>query len=177
MRTFIALELPESFIEETALLAASMSRRVAGRFMPRESYHLTLAFLGEVDEVDVRRAMDAVDAACAECEPVALSCNGLGTFGRKGDATLWLGLAPNEGVTELAARVRDELVRRDITFDRKNFVPHITIARRARIAKGALDGLAFPFDALGARVTLFKSTLAPTGAQYKPLYSTELGTS
>ena len=36
MRTFIALELPESFIEETALLAASMSRRVAGRFMPRE---------------------------------------------------------------------------------------------------------------------------------------------
>ena len=177
MRTFIALELPESFVEETALLAESMSRRVTGRFMPRESYHLTLAFLGEVGEPEMRRAMDAVDAACAGREPVALSCNGLGTFGKKGDATLWLGLAPNEGLTELAARIRDELACRDITFDRKNFVPHITIARRARIAKGALDGLAFPFDALGVRVALFKSTLTPTGAQYKPLYSAELGAS
>lgn len=174
MRTFAALELPTCFAEETALLSCSIAQHVDGRFMRRASYHLTLAFLGDVDEVQLRHAMDALDAACAGRAPLTLSCSGLGTFGRKNDATLWLGVSASDALAELAAAVRDELEHRGVPFDRKKFVPHITLARRARIAPGALDGLPFPGAAYANKVTLFKSTLSPEGATYKPLYTIEL---
>lgn len=174
MRTFIALELPAGFADEVALLSRSLARRVEGRFVRQESHHLTLAFLGDVDETQLRRAMDAMDVAGADRDPIALSCNGLGTFGRKGDVTLWLGLAANDALEGLAASLRDELAQRSIPFDRKKFVPHITLARRARVPKDSLDGLPFPLPAHACRMTLFKSTLAPDGAIYKPLYTANL---
>ena len=175
MRTFIAIELPDELADEVAQLARNLSAHVKGRFMPRETYHLTLAFLGSLDDAEVSRAMDALDTACAGYAPIELSCTGLGTFGRKNDATLWLGMAPNAGISELAEHVRAELDARSVPFDRKKFLPHITLARRARIATGALDGLAFPRSAHAETVTLFKSTLTPDGALYKPLYSVNLG--
>ncbi|WP_297036967.1 RNA 2',3'-cyclic phosphodiesterase, partial [uncultured Enorma sp.] len=94
MRTFIALELPELFEDEVAALARQLRDVVGGRFMRRETYHVTLAFLGEVDEAGVRDAMAALDEACAGRAAVGLALDGLGTFGRPRDATLWLGLRP-----------------------------------------------------------------------------------
>ena len=49
MRAFIALELPNRFADDVAAMARPLSAAVEGRFVPRESYHLTLAFLGDID--------------------------------------------------------------------------------------------------------------------------------
>ncbi len=175
MRTFIALELPDLFEDEVASLARQLSNAVAGRFMRRETYHVTLAFLGDVDEMGARAAMAALDAACAGAAPVELAPEGLGTFGRPRDATLWLGLRPTPELTGLAEAVRTQLDARGCSYDRKAFRPHITLARRARLPEGALPGLAFPLPATARRVTLFKSTLTQEGARYKPLHTVELG--
>ena len=175
MRTFIALELPDLFEDEVASLVRQLSDAVAGRFMRRETYHVTLAFLGDVDEMGARAAMAALDAACAGAAPVELVPVGLGTFGRPRDATLWLGLRSTPEITGLAEAVRVELDARGCSYDRKAFRPHITLARRARLPEGALPGLAFPLPATARRVTLFKSTLTQEGARYKPLHTVELG--
>lgn len=186
MRTFIAVDFPSEFVEEVASLARSLERQVKGRFMPRENYHLTLAFLGEVDEADTRRIMDAMDAACAGISPLELTCTGLGTFGKKHNATLWLGL--DEGVrsgadeepelkpnlTGLAANLREELLTHSIAFDDKPFRPHITLARHADVSRGDLAALPFPAGCTATEVVLFKSILDRTGATYKPLYTLEL---
>ena len=50
MRTFIALDLPPGFADDAAALARRLSASMEGRFLPRDTYHLTLAFLGDVDE-------------------------------------------------------------------------------------------------------------------------------
>lgn len=142
--------------------------------MKRATYHVTLAFLGEVDEGEARRAMDALDAACTDRPPAPLTPDGLGTFGKPRDATLWLGLDRADNLMDLAERVRGELDARQIGYDRKAFRPHITLARRARIDRNALPDLVFPAPSTASAVTLFRSFLDETGATYKPLYTVEL---
>lgn len=174
MRVFVALELPSLFEDEVAALACHLKPLVAGRFMKRETYHLTLAFLGEVGEVAARDAMAALDVACKDRAPVPLSPDGLGKFGRPVDATLWLGIAPAPELMALAEAVRADLAARALAFDEKPFRPHITFARRARLPHGALPELVFPQPAHATRVALFKSTLSQEGATYKELYHVEL---
>ncbi len=174
MRAFVALELPESFVDEVASLASTLEGAIEGRFMPRENYHMTLAFLGDVDEAAIERAISALNEACTNTRPVRIASNGLGKFGRASDATLWLGVAENSELMALAEAARESLAARGVAFDPKPFKAHITLARRARIPKGSLPPVAFPEPALAARVTLFKSTLDRQGARYKVLYSVEL---
>lgn len=175
MRSFVALGLPEAFADEVAALSRCLSAVCEGRFVRPGNHHLTLAFLGEVGEAEARRAMDALDAACAGAGPVELVAEGLGTFGRGRDATLWLGVEKNPGLVALAERLREELLARGLCFDEKPFLPHVTIARRARLPQAALEGLAFPLPDEAHAVTLYRSFLDPGGARYKPLYTVGLG--
>ena len=175
MRAFVALELPEAFADELAGLSLALASTCEGRFVQEGSHHLTLAFLGEVGEAEARLAMDALDAACAGASPVGLVAEGLGTFGRGHNVTLWLGVRRTDELADLAARVRNELADRSLPYDEKGFLPHVTLARRARLPRAALEGLAFPQPDEATRVTLFRSILEPDGARYKPLYSVGLG--
>lgn len=174
MRTFIALDIPEKFADDVAALARVLSASVEGRFLARDTYHLTLAFLGDIDDAEAARAMDAMDEAIDRLqeseEPILLSPDGLGKFGRPHDATLWLGIAKTPALEALAVNVREALRARDLPFDDKSFLPHITLGRRVRIPEGNLPALAFPLPAEAPSATLYKSTLSHEGATYKPLY-------
>lgn len=183
MRTFIALELPHEVacdIADTArtlagVLKGSSKRRERGpRFMPRANYHITLAFLGELDECGVRAAMEAVDEACAGQKPLAIACDGLGTFGRPSDATLWMGVRCTDQLKKFDDDLRRALAEHWVAYDEKPFRPHITMASHVRFEHGVLPQLAFPREAACSRVTLFKSELTHEGAIYKPLYTVDL---
>lgn len=174
MRAFIALELPLEFEDEIAGMARQLSAVVQGRFSSRQNYHLTLAFLGEIGETQARDAIAALDESCASVEPVELRPEGLGHFGRPSDATLWLGITQTAELDALCGDVRSRLTTAGIAYDDKSFRPHITLARRARLPKGELPGLAFPLPTRTRRVTLFKSTLTQDGPIYKALYTAGL---
>ena len=174
MRAFVALELPEAFADEVGELARALAATCEGRFVRPGSHHLTLAFLGEVGEAEARRAMDALDAACAGAGAVELASAGLGSFGRGRDATLWLGVEKNPELMALSGRLHEELLARGLGFDEKPFLPHVTLARRARLPRAALEGLVFPRPDSAARVTLYRSILESDGARYKPLYTVAL---
>lgn len=174
MRTFIALDIPEKFADDVAALARVLSASAEGRFLARDTYHLTLAFLGDIDDAEAARAMDAMDEAIGRLQesegPILLSPNGLGKFGRPHDATLWLGIAKTPALDALAANLREALHTRGLPFDDKPFLPHITLGRRVRIPKGNLPALAFPLPTEAPSVTFYKSTLDREGATYKSLY-------
>ncbi|MCI9262514.1 RNA 2',3'-cyclic phosphodiesterase [uncultured Adlercreutzia sp.] len=178
MRTFIALDLPTEFADGSAALARMLGTSVEGRFLPRDTYHLTLAFLGDIEDAEAARAMDAIDEACDKLreseEPVLLAPDGLGKFGRPHDATLWLGIAKLPPLETLAATLKEALRARALPFDDKPFLPHVTLARRARLPKGDLPSLAFPLPTKTETLTLYKSTLDRDGATYKPLYQQTL---
>lgn len=175
MRAFIAVEPPSAFAHEVADMARQLSAHMDGRFAARSSYHVTLAFLGEIGEAEARSAMAALDAVTSGVAPVALRPTGLGKFGRASGATLWLGLDGEHGLNALAERVREELADRGVAYDdSKTFLAHLTLARRTRIPRADLPALPFPNEATATRVTLFKSLLEPDGAVYKPLHTVEL---
>ncbi|MCI8425123.1 MAG: RNA 2',3'-cyclic phosphodiesterase [Adlercreutzia sp.] len=178
MRTFIALDLPSQFADDVAALARVLSAAMDGRFLARDTYHLTLAFLGDIDDAETARAMNAMDEAIDRLqeseESILLSPDGLGKFGHPQDATLWLGVAKVPALEALAVNLREALRARDLPFDDKPFLPHITLGRRVRIPKDKLPALAFPLPAEAPSVTLYKSTLDREGATYKQLYQRAL---
>jgi len=174
MRTFVALEIPDWYAGEVADFVRSFGPTVEGRFTPPENYHVTLAFLGNTPEPAVRQVMDVLDELVRIATPATLTPEGLGTFGRPHDCTLWLGFQRTDELDDLAHDLRERLGVRGIPFDRKPFVPHLTLARRVQLPEGALPATGFPGRCRTARVTLYKSTLQPEGAAYQPLYTVEL---
>ena len=173
MRTFIALVLPEEMALETAALSRQLARVLDARITPPENHHLTLAFLGEVDEYGAEAAIAAMDEAVAGRPPVLLEPRGLATFGRGKDKTLVLELAGNPEIATLASSLRERLAQHWVAFDEKPFRPHVTLARKARLPED-LGLIALPEAAWASRIALFKSTLTPDGPIYKELYVAEL---
>ena len=175
MRAFIALDPPEDFCWQLADLLRQLERSVTGRFVPAGSHHVTLAFLGDIGEAEAARAVDALDEVAERCGCVRLAPEGLGSFRAGRDKTLYLALARDEQLMALAQTLRNCLADRSLSFDEKTFVPHLTLARRAKIDARELGDLAFPDPTSAGRVVLYKSTLTPDGPIYKELYAVELG--
>lgn len=173
MRAFIALALPEGMARGTAALSRQLARVLDGRITAPENHHLTLAFLGDIDEYGAEAAITALDEACAGRPPVLLEPHGLATFGRGKDKTLVLELDGNPELEALASAVRSRLSDHWVDFDEKAFRPHITLARRARLSED-LGMLVLPEAAWATDVVLFKSTLTSDGPIYKELYSVML---
>ena len=170
MRVFIALELGESLVDGVEQVATRLRYSVPGRYCSPKSYHVTLAFLGEIEPERIEAVCQAVDSACEGVKGFELSLAGLGTFGRGDKRVLWQGLSPDDGVIALGGRVRAELRERGFDFDRKPLRPHVTIARDAVVRDvGYLAGIESYASGRGDVVTVFQ-----IAGRYIPLYSREL---
>lgn len=172
MRAFIALELPDELIDELGNVVHTLAATTPGRYIPRANYHLTLAFLGEIDESEARCAIDVLDKASAGRSEPLLILDGLGTFGKDRNTTLWVGVRATSEIITLGAYVRQELDQQGIYYDRKPLRPHITIARKVQLGEMVSFRTCHPAPA--PRITLFRSILNESGATYQPLYSASL---
>jgi RNA 2',3'-cyclic 3'-phosphodiesterase len=85
VRCFIALPLPAGARDFLAAALAPLGRRGSGlSWTSSENYHLTLAFLGELDEAEVESAAAALDCAAGFGE-IRFSFEGWGSFPPRGD--------------------------------------------------------------------------------------------
>ncbi|MCR4752173.1 MAG: RNA 2',3'-cyclic phosphodiesterase [Eubacterium sp.] len=123
MRVFVAIPLSEemkSAVTETMHLLKKQG--VRGSYVPKQNLHLTLAFIGETKEAAaVKAALETV-----KIKPFRLSFSDMDTFGD----LLWVGLKGNQGLSAAVREVRAALDAAGIDYDRKKFVPHITIIRK-----------------------------------------------
>lgn len=178
LRLFIGIGLPDGVRD-------GLSRRASGlpgaRWVSAENYHLTLRFIGEVDEgvaEDVNEALDLVVAP-----PFTLTLDGLGSFGKGHKArALWAGVAPSDPLLHLQAKVESALVRAGLAPEERKYSPHVTLAYlggetpaeklgRYMEANGLLREGPFPVD----HFTLYESVLGKTGPTYHPLQDYPLG--
>ncbi len=176
MRLFIALELPEPVRDALAESARRLAEGcAAGRFVPPEQYHLTLAFLGEQPEAMAARASQVMDGCRRAPFPAAFGS--FGAFpGRRG-AVLWRGV---EVPCDLEALQRD--LARGLTgagfgLEERPFRPHLTLARRGELRPGvSLEGLSAGLEELRFQVdglSLMRSRLSGAGPRYTRLHRTE----
>lgn len=179
MRTFVAIELPE--VVHAALEDLKGRLRDAGvraSWVKAGNIHLTLRFLGEIDEDQSARIVDMLESEYASVRPFVLQVRGVGAFpNARRLSVLWVGCEPADGPLERVQQAAETAARAvGLAPEAKAFRPHLTIARvkdwrAAGPVSEALDRAkdfdAGEFDAAG--VALFRSRLMPAGAVYERL--------
>ena len=169
MRLFIAAELPAEMLEALAETSALLRGSVRGRYVAPDSFHVTLAFLGDVESRCIDDISCAMDSSCGNLHAAEAVFGGLGSFGRRSSATLWQGFEDPGVMPEAAEKLRAELGARGYSFDAKKFIAHVTLMRSANISSGNLP------TPVGARgdvdsIVLFHSDLSGPRPVYEPLH-------
>ncbi len=127
MRLFVAVFPPEDVLADLRRRIVAVAGRTV-RLTSVDRWHVTLAFLGDVEPQrvpDVERALDAVPPG----GPIRLRISGGGSFGRRRSAVLWAGLDGDlDALTALHAGLRRALVAADLPHDERPFTPHLTVA-------------------------------------------------
>ncbi len=126
IRCFVALQPDDAARERLDALAGEQHRRLApSRRMRRENLHLTLAFIGSLPLGIARRL--AAQLALQPVEAFDWMLDEVGVFA--GARVLWAG-GSSPPLHALAERSRQLLERLAVPFDRKPFVPHVTLLRK-----------------------------------------------
>jgi RNA 2',3'-cyclic 3'-phosphodiesterase len=134
MRLFVAISPPAAVLDELdALLAPLRERREDLRWTSRAAWHMTLAFLGQVDERTAARVPDRLERAAGRHRNFYLAFAGAGAFPTQERANvLWSGVAGDrEALARLAESVAAGASRAGAAPpDRgRRFQPHLTLAR------------------------------------------------
>ena len=168
IRLFVGLGLPETLSERLTGLRGQIP---GARWVPPENLHITLRFIGEVDEetaADLDAVLARIDAPSFE-----IGLQGVGHFESRGLVrALWAGVARDPALDHLQARVETACQRAGLAPEGRKFHPHVTLARcrdtrTARIAgfladHGGFGAPAFPVGSFA----LYSSTLGRGGAIY-----------
>lgn len=172
-RIFVAIAPP-------AELRAAVTEYVSALALPAPSVppqnlHITLRFLGSIDEVSFDRLLAGLDEAVLPT-PFRLELGRLGAFPSPRNATVaWLAVEDGTGaLLRLWETVDDVCVQVGLGREERPFRPHLTVARlrppedlRTPIASALPFSARFRVDAL----TVFRSDAGPGGPRYRPLES------
>ena len=167
MRLFFAIDFPEDI--KSALMGYQSQLRdmgATGRFVRRDTLHLTLHFLGETPPSQLAAAKKAAADAASACKPFALTTSNPGSFDKgRGGAVLWLGLERSKALTDLHNCLEGCLEKQGFARDTKTFRPHITMARDANWTSQLprLDQLSIPAKG----ITLFESRRDTVTGRYR----------
>jgi 2'-5' RNA ligase len=176
-RTFLALELPDTVRNILRRRIERLTRMIPEvRWVDPEGLHVTLAFLGELDDEKLDAATQAAATVAGVHAPFSLRLAGLGTFGSAhAPRVIWVGLAGEKAhLLSLQAAVADDLAARGFPREERPFSPHLTLARIKRpLTDDALAALARvrhepPPDATwrADAIAVMKSELLRPAARY-----------
>ena len=190
MRLFVAVEIGERLSKRVAEVSRELQRRAAEAaprakvtWVPPDRMHLTVRFIGEVDDERAAMVGKAFDAPLA-VSPFRLGLCGVGTFPRSGTPrVVWVGVTEGRaGVLAIETEVTARLTPLGIPEENRAYSPHLTLAR---VREPARLRTAHLVDGLTDRqigtvridtITLFQSKLSPKGPTYTPLLHIPLGT-
>ncbi len=181
-RCFVAVPLESSTAHTVKKLINTLdSSAPKVRWVQPDQLHITLKFLGELDNLLLPQVCDILQVACAKVEPFSISLAGVGAFPvGKPPRVVWAKVSDgSEPLQVLFASLDEALVDIGISREGRAFTPHLTLGRVGRGADtgGLLEVLEsqefqsqFPADA----VHLYSSTRERKGFTYDPIHTVEL---
>jgi 2'-5' RNA ligase len=185
IRTFIAIEMSEAIRRRAASLQAELSAHADHvKWVEPQQMHLTLKFLGDVDETSIYSVCRLVQQVAEPHAPFELTVAGTGAFPNlRRPRTLWIGVSASNG--ELAALQRElevELAREGYPREERGFTPHVTLGRIRHIVpnptleQAMLEHQSWHGGVVQVReVLVMSSTLGPAGPSYAVLARARLG--
>ncbi|WP_027718953.1 RNA 2',3'-cyclic phosphodiesterase [Desulfovirgula thermocuniculi] len=178
MRLFWAVNLPPEVKEAISALQESLKGSGAdAKWVERENLHLTVQFLGEVEEERLGALVEAGGAALQGWRAFTVSLEGLGAFPDfRRPRVLWLGVREGvEALREIHRALSSAMAALGLGGEERAYVPHLTLAR-FRSARGLeaftgkVKGLLSSPPAFGpltvTSVDLMESRLTPRGPLY-----------
>ncbi len=187
VRLFVGLTIPDDVRERLSALLCGLP---GARWVAPENMHLTLRFIGDVDEAVGEHPAAALGDISAPA--FAIFFAGLGAFDRRRRPTaLWAGVAAEPRLDHLHGKIESALVRAGLAPEARKFSPHVTLARfRARSGNSGktkvspMGRVAGWLESHGGfrtrpfaveRFVLFRSRLGHGGAHYEEVAEYPLG--
>ncbi len=172
MRLFIAIHFDEKTIAEIGKIRDELrSKASAGRFTRDDNLHLTLVFLGEVDEgliPAIRHAMNRVSV-----ELFILQFSSIGFFNRADGQIWWVGIEPNAMLIEVQSFLSRQLAEAGFTMEKRKYTPHLTLGRNIRL-KTQPEKTISPFEYRVGSISLMKSENINGKTIYTAIYEKPL---
>lgn len=167
IRLFVGLDLPEAVAARLGALAAGIP---GARWVEPRNLHVTLRFIGEVDEGVAQELHECLGEIRAPAFDLAIT--GFGTFGRGSPTALWAAVDRSPEIVHLQSKVDAALGRAGIPPEGRKFLPHLTLARLkdapvARVQAFIAGHSPFRADVPVDRFVLFRSHLGRSGAEYE----------
>lgn len=168
MRVFYAVtfqeETKEKLIEYKNLVS---NNSVKGRFTNKNNLHLTLEFIGEVDEKELSSLTNILYKL--KNPPKELITSHIGSFKRRDKDIIWLGIEENKELITLQRNLRNLLINNGFKIEDRKYKPHITIGREI-VTKGFIDKNIFsPIKIPIASIALMESKRFNGQLVYEPL--------
>lgn len=129
-RLFSGLEIPAEIAERLSFFRGGLP---GARWIEPGDYHVTLRFLGEVDEV-VAADFDAGLREGRARPPLTVTLDGLASFGGDRPRSLYASVVPTPDLMDLQEEHERIARRAGVAPERRKFTPHVTLARLNREA-------------------------------------------
>ena len=174
LRLFVAIELDDATRTFVAATVDGMVKQgLAGRFERTEKLHVTVAFLGAVEEERLAAVVQALRDASAQCRAFELRFERIGVFpNAQRPRVLWIGSEDdNMAFASCARHIRAAYERLGFTFDHEP-VAHVTVCRPRALPGGILGPLATSATQTVRGVTLIRSLPAGPTTRYEALERT-----
>jgi 2'-5' RNA ligase len=175
VRLFIAVDVPEPVKDaiESDVVEPMRDRLPGARWTRPEGRHLTLKFLGNVDDERLDEITSTIRPVGGRHAPFPAAFAELGGFpNTRRPRVLWVGLGQGApAMAELAADLERELEPLGFEMEGRPFHGHFTLARfpRPRVIE-AMPSVVVPDSTFDVNeFVLFRSQLHPKGARYTPL--------
>jgi RNA 2',3'-cyclic 3'-phosphodiesterase len=124
LRLFVGIEFPPELKLHLSLLQSGIA---GARWIDPGNFHLTLRFIGEVDEGTAADVDEALLRLKARRFSVQLA--GVGVFGGDKLRTLWVGVERDPALVSLQGKIEQALIRIGLPPEPRKFAPHVTLAR------------------------------------------------
>ena len=185
MRCFVAIEVAPAIRQKLAEITLKLRRALRGsrggiKWVEPDLMHLTLKFLGDIDEATVATVRGIVDEVAVAHRGFELSVEGVGCFGKPA-RVVWVGMNESPALMALQADMEGRLAAVGFAAEERPFSAHLTLARVKDAAAGRdVPGLieadrstrfgSFGVDAL----RVFRSELTPQGPIYTVIHASKL---
>lgn len=185
IRSFIAIEVPRELKSRLEEVQRELRRTEADvKWVRPEAIHLTLKFLGSIQQEDVGKISRAVAPVINLWEPFEIRIQGMGGFPNlRNPRVVWVGVdRGRESLASLQEQVEKKMAELSFPPENRPFSPHLTLGRvrsfrgKADLSQAVENRKGLELGIFQAReVILFRSDLKPSGAVYTKLKEFPLG--
>ncbi|NIP39441.1 MAG: RNA 2',3'-cyclic phosphodiesterase [Candidatus Dadabacteria bacterium] len=177
MRVFIAALLPDEIKDHIESYVHSIRSNIMRvKWEKPEKLHITLKFLGDIDDKQLNEVNDIVFAAVADISKINLSLTNFGAFpSLSRPRVLYVGFSASEAISDLQGIIDAGLLEAGFDKEQRKFIPHVTIGR----VKSGFK-LAAPLPIIEEKklvidkIAVVRSFINTKGSEYKNLSVYEL---